>query len=134
VQVGPEEVKQVITGLQKHVPVDELLHKKVVVILNLKVRPMDVSHCTDAWFNFVSFTKNFVFLTTNTHTNTCPAFFHISNFQLQHNAWDLSVPFDRRRLNNTCVFLQNVAHCISFRVPKANFECSLGFQIPPDQR
>mmetsp|Transcript_21844 Transcript_21844/g.36478 ORF Transcript_21844/g.36478 Transcript_21844/m.36478 type:complete len:292 (-) Transcript_21844:130-1005(-) len=37
VQVGPDEVKQVITGLQKHVPVDELLHKKVVVILNLKV-------------------------------------------------------------------------------------------------
>ena len=37
-QVAPDDVRQVVTGLQKHVPVDDLLNKKVVVIVNLKVR------------------------------------------------------------------------------------------------
>lgn len=37
VQVGPEEVRQVITGLRKFVPEDDLKNRMVLTILNLKV-------------------------------------------------------------------------------------------------
>ena len=37
VQVGPEETRQVITGLRKFVPEDELKNRMVLTILNLKV-------------------------------------------------------------------------------------------------
>lgn len=37
VQVAADDVRQVVTGLRKHVPIEDLLNKKVVVITNLKV-------------------------------------------------------------------------------------------------
>ena len=37
VQVTADDVRQVVTGLRKHVPLEDLLNKKVVVITNLKV-------------------------------------------------------------------------------------------------
>lgn len=39
VLVAADDVRQVVTGLRKHVPIEGLLNKKVVVITNLKVCP-----------------------------------------------------------------------------------------------
>jgi aminoacyl tRNA synthase complex-interacting multifunctional protein 1 len=39
VLVAADDVRQVVTGLRKHVPIEDLLNKKVVVITNLKVCP-----------------------------------------------------------------------------------------------